>query len=91
MWPCLHLHFVLKVEAARSLETLVSYHNNTRHHNPENIDSSLFKILNFLMGEEEATWASETLVSYRITTRWHNPEDREMNLHRRENRICCIG
>jgi hypothetical protein len=42
------------METARFSETLVSYYTTTRRHNPEDIDWSLFKILNFLMGEEEA-------------------------------------
>jgi len=40
--PCLYRdpypitnHFILRMEAARPSETLVSYHINTRRHNPE--------------------------------------------------------
>jgi hypothetical protein len=35
---CLHLHFTLKMEAARLSETLVSYYMTTQYHNPEDID-----------------------------------------------------
>jgi hypothetical protein len=69
------------MDAARSSETLVSYHITTRRHNPEDLDSSFFKSINFLMGEEEATWTTETLVSYHITILRHNPEDLGSSRH----------
>jgi hypothetical protein len=34
---CLHLHFILNMEAAGMYETLASYHNTTRRHNPEGL------------------------------------------------------
>jgi len=36
--------FTLKMEAANSSETLVSYRNNTRRQNPEDIDSNLHRV-----------------------------------------------
>jgi hypothetical protein len=35
---CLHLHFSLKIEEARSSETLVPYFNNAWRHNPEDFE-----------------------------------------------------
>jgi hypothetical protein len=35
------MHFILKMEAARSSETLVYYHSTTQHHNPEDQDLNL--------------------------------------------------
>jgi hypothetical protein len=58
----------------------VTYHIITRRYNPADIDLSLFKTLNFLMGEEEAAWTSEMSVTYHNTTRCHNSEDLDMSL-----------
>jgi hypothetical protein len=52
------------------LKKLVSYHNTTRHHNLEDIDSK-----HLLPLKMEAAWPSETLMSYHNTTRRHNAED----------------
>jgi hypothetical protein len=52
------------MEGGSSSETLLPYHNTTWRHNPEDLDLSLFKTLNFLMGEEKAAWTYITLVSY---------------------------
>jgi len=38
---CLHLHFTLKVEAARSSEMLISYHITRKNHNPEDYDLNI--------------------------------------------------
>jgi len=35
---CLNLHFTLKMEAAESSETLVSYNNTTWHHNSDDLE-----------------------------------------------------
>jgi hypothetical protein len=35
---CLHLHFILKMLAARCSETLVMYRTTTQCHNPEDLD-----------------------------------------------------
>jgi len=40
---CLHLHFIVKMEAAWNSETLLSYRNTTRRHNPKELDLNLHR------------------------------------------------
>jgi len=39
------MHFTLKMEATRSLKMVVSYHNTTLHHNPEDHDLNEFNLI----------------------------------------------
>jgi hypothetical protein len=61
----------LKIEVARTYETLVSYHVTTRRHTMK----------------MEAAWCSETLVSYYITIRHCNSEELDPIFHHRKNLI----
>jgi hypothetical protein len=56
------------MKAAKSSETLASYHN------PEDIDLNLYPSPTPFTLKMEAARSSETLASYHITTR-HNAED----------------
>jgi len=55
------------MEAARSSETLVSYHNTTWHHGPEELNWNVFPVPTRFTLKMEAARPSEMLVSYHIT------------------------
>jgi len=56
------------------LGMLISYHNTTQRHNPEDL------YLNLAL-KTEATRSSEMLVSYHNTTQRHNAGDLYLYLH----------
>jgi hypothetical protein len=61
--------FTLKTEEEGTSKTLVSYHNTTRLHSPEDIHMKM-----------KAAWTSEKSGSYHNITRRHNPEDLDMKV-----------
>jgi hypothetical protein len=79
---------------------MVSYHNTTRRHNPEDLVKMQASWTSETMVsyhkttwrhnpedlvKMEAAWTSETMVSYHNTTRRHAPEDLDLKHHRPEN------
>jgi hypothetical protein len=53
--------FTLKMEAARSSKTLVSYHNTTQHHNPEELILNVYCSENFKSRNQTITFLKKPL------------------------------